>query len=596
MKKDFENAFIAGVSRVAAWADLLDQINVFPIADGDTGRNLIISLTPILQLKNNIKEITRNLMLSARGNSGNIAVSFFSEFLKTDSLESLPITVKKGMKQAWQAVNEPRSGTMLTLFDALVEILDSDIINTDKQWINHVLNHLENAVSSTTELIPKLKEADVVDAGALGMFIYLDGFFTTLNGNIDRYRPINEIFKDKLKISSSFSEKNQSGYCIDIALRIKNNLEDASIDLGDYSENVVSNSEKGFVKLHLHTDNKEDLKKKLENYGDIVRWSYDDLGAQIEDFCRSDSEQAIHIMTDAAGSVTREDSQRLGITLLDSYITFGNSCVPETHIAPLDLYEAMKNGVKVSTSQASVFERHQLYESVLSLHSKVLYLCVGSVYTGNYDVVTEWKKENDPYNRMTVIDSSAASGRLGTIVISTARFSQKTSNSNEVIKFAKWAIDRCQEYVFLDKLHYLAAGGRLSKTSAFFGDMFNMKPIISPLAEGATKVGVVRNHDEQLKFLFAKLEDNLTPSSEALIMLEFSNNQKWVNDIVKTQIKERYPNSEIILHPLSLTSGAHMGPETWAVAFLPEIEKYFSCIQSTTEMAITPPINKEDNK
>ena len=136
--------------------------------------------------------------------------------------------------------------------------------------------------------------------------------------------------------------------------------------------------------------------------------------------------------------------------------------------------------------------------------------------------------------------------------------------------FAKKAISACEEYVFLDKLQYLAAGGRLSKTGAFFGDIFNMKPVISPQPEGARKVGVVRNQEEQVRTALEKLAAALSRNSQALIMLEYSDNKIWVENVMQQIIAERYPKAEIILHPLSLTSGAHMGPGTWAVAFLPE--------------------------
>jgi DegV family protein with EDD domain len=181
-----------------------------------------------------------------------------------------------------------------------------------------------------------------------------------------------------------------------------------------------------------------------------------------------------------------------------------------------------------------------------------------------------WKKENDPEDRLTVIDTTSASGRLGTIVIATARYSAETDDPEAVVEFAKRAVQRCEEYVFLDKLKYLAAGGRLSKSSAFFGDMFHVKPIISPTAEGAKKVGAVKNQEGQLEFALKKLEESFEKDSAPLIMLEYSDNHAWVNDTVMKEIKARHPSSEILLQPLSLTSGVHMGPGTWAMAFLPE--------------------------
>jgi fatty acid-binding protein DegV len=162
-----------------------------------------------------------------------------------------------------------------------------------------------------------------------------------------------------------------------------------------------------------------------------------------------------------------------------------------------------------------------------------LYLCVGSVFTGNYDVVTAWKRENDPDNCLNVIDTGAASGRLGAVVITTARHATKTDNPDAVIDFAGRAARQCEEYVFLDKLKYLAAGGRLSKSSAFFGDMFQVKPIISPTAEGAKKVGTAKNRSEQLEFAIDKLARSLDKNSAPFIMLEYSDNRAWVHDTAR---------------------------------------------------------------
>ena len=184
----------------------------------------------------------------------------------------------------------------------------------------------------------------------------------------------------------------------------------------------------------------------------------------------------------------------------------------------------------------------------------------------------EWKKEHDPENRMMVIDTGAASGRLGVMVLATQSFLVRTKDMNRTIVFARDAVARCEEYVFLEKLQYLAAGGRLSKTSAFFGDMLKMKPVVSPQPDGAKKMGVVRSRADQIKMALDKLAAVLAPDDSALIMLEYSDNIEQVSEFRK-QAQKLYPRAEIILQPLSLTSGAHMGPGTWGVAFLRIEEK-----------------------
>ena len=568
----FAQALVTGVERVTAWADLLDDINVFPVADGDTGRNLVVSLSPLRQIALGREKIIREILLSARGNSGNIAARFFSGLLMADAVHNLAGAIRQGRDRAWQAVSDPKPGTMLTVFDALVAAVEEPPPTYDVPWRERVLRKLEGAVLSTPDLLPKLKAAGVVDAGALGVFIYLEGFFSTLTGNGGSFRPITEIFRNYLKISPAFQENEETGCCVDTVLQIGGDDEETIKRLSAVGESVVVLRDGDYLKVHLHAPDGKKARGDLAAVGDVVRWSVDDLDAQIRSFRKRRIDLPIHIMTDAAGSVNRENTAELSLTLLDSYITVGDKCLPETHFASEELYAAMRRGVRVSTSQASVFERHQYYQSLLQRYPRVLYLCVGSVFTGNYAVALEWKKTNDPEDRFTILDTQAASGRLGILVVAAARFARETRNAEAVIRFARENAARCQEYVFLDKLQYLAAGGRLSRTSAFFGDMIHMKPVISPLAEGAKKMGVVRDQAGQLAFALEKLAAALREDNKALIMIEYTDNAAWVADTVQPEIARRHPAAEILLHPLSLTSGVHMGPGTWAVAFLPAQE------------------------
>jgi DegV family protein with EDD domain len=574
MPLDFQKAFVAGVERVFAWADLLDAINVYPVADGDTGRNLVVSLAPLRRLDGDCHGMTRTLLLSARGNSGNIASRFLSSFIRAETLGSLVEAAEEGRRRAWLAVKDPRPGTMLTLFDALVEILGEGGQPAEagllEAWGKKILARLEETVRSTPELLPKLKQAGVVDAGALGMFLYFEGFLHTLLGMTDSFRVIPVVFKGQLKVSEAYRDDVESGYCVDAVLSPQSYADAAVNGLSMISDSIVVTRDADYLKVHLHPQDRELVRRRLSAMGELLTWADDDLGSQTRDFERRQEKQAMHIMTDAAGSVTRQDARMMGITLLNSYITSGETCLPETHFQPMDIYAAMRQGKKVVTSQASVFERHQLYESVLSRFERVLYLCVGSVFTGNYDVATAWKKEHDQDGRMLILDTAAASGRLGLVAIACARLALQTDDPAAVARFARQAIQRCEEYIFLDKLQYLAAGGRLSRTGAFFGDILRMKPIISPQAEGAKKVGVVKSREKQIGFALDRLARSLRPDAAALVMLEYSDNQAWVEETVRPEIVKRFPRAEIILQPLSLTSGVHMGPGTWGVAFLPQ--------------------------
>jgi len=569
MDESLKKSFIAGLERLVARAELLDSINVFPIADGDTGRNLSLSLAPLRNIGQPNEKIIHQLLLSARGNSGNIASQFFSDFCAAENLSQLSELAKEGARKAWQAVCNPRTGTMLSVFDALADALPQEI-TPDKQTVENIIGSLEKAVHESYDQLPRLQEAGVVDAGALGIYIFFEGFFYTLAGIPDDCRPLNITFENRLRISQLFQENTDAGYCIDFVVKAPRYSPEEIKMITCTQEEVIIIPKGDFYKIHLHTDDREKIKNQISGLGNVVNWEDDNLACQIEEFRQSNTEKNLHIITDAAGSVTMKDARIYGFTLLNSYLTIGEQCLPETYFQPAELYNAMKKEIKVSTSQASVYERNQFYESALERFEKVLYLCVGSIYTGNYYAALKWIKDHNKQENFMIMDTGAASGRLGLIALATARYLAETNDVKDTVVFARKAVKNCEEYIFLDKLQYLAAGGRLSKTSAFFGEMLNMKPVISPQPDGAKKVGTVKNQEDQVKFALTKLDASIIDDSKALIMLEYSDNKNWVEKTVKKTIAEHYPEAKIIVQPLSLTSGAHMGPGTWGVAFLPE--------------------------
>ncbi len=576
MREDFQQAIIAGVERLTAWADLLDRINVFPIPDGDTGRNLVISLSPLRRPERNREIVARDLLLSARGNSGNIASAFFQCFIQTESLDDLPDAVRLGCERARQGISEPQPGTMLSFFDALAAVLPDVGVLSGSDRIAEVLAYLETAVRDTTDQQPKLRKAGVVDAGALGMFLFFEGFLHVLAGGQIPFRLLTESFHDRITVSPSHNEERETGYCVDTVLQSGADAAETGQMLTCLGEAVIVTRRDAYLKIHFHTRDCEGARRQLVRLGQVIDWMEDDLHQQTSSFAGRSRKPAIHIMTDAAGSLTRREANDLGVSLLDSYITVGDRCLPETYFNPDELYSAMRSGIRVTTAQASIFERHQTYESVMSRHALALYLCVGSAFTGNYPVAMEWKREHDPENRLLVLDTGAASGRLGLLVhavAAVAAAANEAGDAPQVMAFARQALTRCEEYVFLDRLEYLAAGGRLSKTGAFVGDLLHRKPIVSPLAEGVRKVGVARNREEQVRFALDALDRSRQPEGKGFIMLEYSDNRPWVEEI-GLDVARRYPNANTIVRPLSLTSGAHMGPGTWAVALLPEIQTW----------------------
>jgi len=555
-------ALAAGYERMSAWADLLDQINVFPVADEDTGRNLRISLAPLRQNTGNRRGIADRLLAAATGNSGNIAAGFFSGFLAAGPEAGFAEAARCGRDRAWKAVADPRPGTMLSVFDALAE--------TETTAPEALIANMKHAVGATAETLPAMRRACVVDAGALGIYLFFEAFLAQTVGASIRLRPVTETFSGRLTVADGFFSDPTPRYCVDTVIRTDGAPSDPIGAFSDLGKSLVVLPGTGEVKIHLHTDRRRQVRKRLESMGSVIFWSEEEIAGGLQKAGQRPSSASVHVMTDAAGSISRTEAKRLGMTLLDSYLVFDDRTAPETLVAPETLYQSMRKGRRVTTAQASIFERHQCYQSALSRHDRVLYLCVGSVYTGNFQAASQWKRANDAEDRFTVVDSGAASGRLAVAAMAAARVAAEANEPRAVVEFARRAAEQSREYLFLDRLKYLAAGGRLSKTKGFFGDLLGKKPVITPTAEGAVKAGIVSDAKDQFAFALDRLEDELGRDAPGMILLQHSDNERWVSEEVKPALASIFDRAKIQLAPLSLTSGAHMGPGTWGVAFLRE--------------------------
>ncbi len=565
-------SFSAGYACLSAWADLIDRINVFPVADGDTGTNLRISLAPLRNPADSSSPIKKRLALSATGNSGNIAAAFFQEFCQALSFSDLIEYSASGRKKAWQAIAAPCKGTMLSVFDNLVGGLAAQ--HSLESVYDPLCAALQEAVLESSVLLPDCRKAGVVDSGALAMYVFFDGFFSHLTAQPAENVSLLDLFTGRLAISKDFKPRATDSHCVDAVIQKGNDQELDRVNLARLGESLVVVEDESTFKVHIHTPEPEHVHNHLGAFGKVVRWSDEKI---VQDTTNSElvmvTNSALHIITDAAGSLPKKLAHQHGITLLDSYIVTGDNSRPESLCDPETIYSILQKGEKITTAQASTFERHQYYKSIVQQHGPSLYLCVGAAFTGNYDTAMTWKSANDPTDEFTVIDTGAASGRLALIALLTARYAQTKVPPGEIIAFANTTIKDCEEYVFIDELKYLVAGGRLAKSSGFFGDLLHMKPVISPTSDGAQKVGVVHSRKGQLNFALEKLKRRFNSSAHPTVLLQYSDNERWVRTIAQQKVEEYLPHAEILTFPLSLTSGVHMGPGTWSMAFasaLPE--------------------------
>src|SRR5512139_1155765 len=149
MYDNLMKALAAGYERIVAWADILDRINVYPVPDGDTGRNLVMTLGACRNISGDPDALSREILFSARGNSGNIVAGFLAGFLTCKGLSFLPASAEAGRNLAYKAVPNPQQGTMISLFDTLVTSLKKNPPEETGRWVEAVIHDLEETVKNT---------------------------------------------------------------------------------------------------------------------------------------------------------------------------------------------------------------------------------------------------------------------------------------------------------------------------------------------------------------------------------------------------------------------------------------------------------------
>lgn len=268
----------------------INNLNVFPVPDGDTGTNMLLTLKSIQQEINNMDDFTmKNLaekisfssLMGARGNSGVILSQILKGFLDkikdTERLDfrQLRNALKSSMELAYSSVQNPTEGTMLTTIKDIYQVVDN--LNIDSvqymELLDLMINETEKSVSRTTFLLPVLKQAGVVDAGAQGILEILIGLRKALmylkNNNTNNKKTKKDADSDEIKETRNIVEvEEQKGlrqinlksdikfiYCTELIIKGKNinliRLREDIESLGD-SALVVGNDR--LIKIHIHTN------------------------------------------------------------------------------------------------------------------------------------------------------------------------------------------------------------------------------------------------------------------------------------------------------------------------------------------------------
>lgn len=339
----FQKMFLAGAKNIEARKEYINELNVFPVPDGDTGTNMTLTILAAAkevvaienpEMESLCKAISGGSLRGARGNSGVILSQLFRGFtrgIQGEEVLTVPVLAKgfeNAVETAYKAVMKPKEGTILTVAKGGADKAVAMAHETDdvQVFCEAVLAHMKEVLDKTPDMLPVLKEAGVVDSGGQGLVTVLEGCVDTLMGKeIDfdslKLEPVKKIAStmDSSEVSTA---DIKFGYCTEFIIMLEKEftMDDELAFKGYLSgigDCVVVVADDEVVKVHVHTNDPGLAIQKALTYGALSNMKIDNMRLEhhekvIKEAEKKASEQAPAAQTEAAPKKKDEPRKPFG--------------------------------------------------------------------------------------------------------------------------------------------------------------------------------------------------------------------------------------------------------------------------------------------
>ena len=587
----FANALISGIHRVIDDQELLNQINVFPVPDGDTGTNLSLSLgaaLPVLQQNDEkhlgtlLAAVADALLDGARGNSGAIMAQFFQGM--SDSAGELsrftPYTFAKavsmGSDYAHDAMSKPREGTILTVIAVFATSIANDAThNADGGFaalVGKALEKSRQALAETQEQLDVLRKAGVVDAGAKGFVDLVDGMAEYLHtGNIVDKPDLSLLSIETPLVTAGSSL--ESGYrfcteCIVTGVDIdRRKLREALADLGD---SLVLAGTKRKARIHIHVDEPDRVFELARRYGHVSAEKADDMHRQ--QTSSHDAGRRFAVITDSAADIPDEDMERLDIHMVPCRIQFGDrGYLDKVSITAGEFFtELAASPDHPTTSQPAPGDFRRQYQFLASHFADVLSINLTGKVSGTLEAARSAAERVNAHGQIHVINSRNASLGQGLLVVAAAEYAKAGLNVEDAIAAVNRLIPDTRTYGLLKDLRFAVRGGRVPRWVKTIADLLRATAIIRTVPDGRVASGTFLFGRKNRVKRFARYVAKRTPAAASLDVA--IGHAVCHEDAVELEreLRGHFDN----IHRTTITDigaalGAHGGPGTLIVATQP---------------------------
>jgi DegV family protein with EDD domain len=584
-----KRAVIAGGRRLLQYTDQLNRINVFPVADSDTGTNMAGTIVAVIQGLSTVSDrsvaVTSRVaadaaLMGARGNSGAILAQFFhglaEEFHDAVTVSSYRFAqgVKNAVAYAYQALATPKEGTILTVLKSWGQSFFEHSSRTQDflQAFNASFGAAKEALEHTTEKLPSLRRAGVVDAGALGFVHIIEGiqlFMTT--GRIRETEQIPELEEvEEPEITASDGELT-ARYCTECMVEgqgipvaeLRRELE----SLGD-SLIVAGSSQK--VRVHIHTNEPEYVFERAGAYGEVLNPKADDMTKQFETAHTAHGDVAI--VVDSACDLPQELADKPYIAMVPLSIGFGRQrYVDKIGLSPHRYYELLREEGRPhpTTSQPTAYEFRKHYSFLGKHYRHLITLTLSGALSGTINAATAGIPSERTAGSIEVIDTKNVSVAIGLVVRRLSEAIEAGAGAEEVTALARRLVTRLRLLVAVDTVEWMVKGGRVSKGKGVVAKVLGVLPIMTLDETGkAVSDGLVRSLAGGIKRILSKMEKEIDPRKPMDIAVTHVDNEEGAHEL-KREIERRFTlRREIFVLDAAPVLASHTGFGTTAVAYL----------------------------
>lgn len=531
-------ALQAGIHRVISRQEYLNKINVFPVADGDTGTNIAFTLNSILAGMSSSMErhvgrllqvVADSALDGARGNSGAILAQFFQGLSDTVStlhqltLERFVEAVHNGAQYARDALSEPREGTLISVLADFARELASFTAQHSApdfiQLLERGLTGAETSLANTPNQLAVLKKAGVVDAGAEGFVDLLRGIYDfARNGSLKRLPALDPaLLGDYAEEAVGHDEDDLTHRFCTECMITGDDIDRRKLreQLSALGSSLVLAGSKTKAKIHIHVNDPGAVFRIAQQYGKVSGQKADDMLQQSRE-ARRDSERGVAVITDTGADVPESEIERLNIHLVPVRVHFGDhGYLDKVSLTPAEFYEELRiNPRHPKTSQPAPGDFRRQFQFLGSHFEAVISVNLSAKLSGTLQAAESAAARADGA-AMTVIDSLNVSVGQGLLVIYAAECAQQGMSAPEIVQAVNAMRGNTRTWGALRDLSYAVRGGRVPASKKMAADVFKLVPVLHATPDGYVKAGGVlfgksRFVEKFARFVLRKVEPGKT--------------------------------------------------------------------------------------